>query len=195
MTVEHQRERHHADAEGDEGKQEADAATDHDQPPALWGGEHARHEVANAGGALIAEHRDVDGLRGGDPSHEQSEQQGAKPEHGTEGRRAQNVESIPSGCFLARFAPAAEFVEGQCSERTDQGKTSRQRKQQRQHGCAKHAARQDQSEHRIDHAKEEGVARHCLEVFPTFPQRLVQVGKADLADGGFGRTVLAWLDL
>ena len=35
MTIEHQRERHHADAKRDEREQEADAAADHDQPPAL----------------------------------------------------------------------------------------------------------------------------------------------------------------
>src|ERR1700736_6006424 len=85
---------------------------------------------------------------------------------------------------------AAQLIESQRREWPKQGEAGGQRKQQRQHGIAEHHARQHQAEHRIDHAEDDGVAWHRLEIFPTEPKRLVQVGQADGPDDGRSRVVL-----
>jgi hypothetical protein len=82
VTVEHQRERNHADAQRHHGEQETDAATGDDQPPSLWRRQYASCEIGNSGRGFIAECRNIDRLRGGDPGHEQRQQQRAQPKHG-----------------------------------------------------------------------------------------------------------------
>jgi len=52
---------------------------------------------------------------------------------------------------------------------------------------AQHPARQNQSEHRVDHAQENGVARHRLEILPPLQQRLLEIGKTDGPDDRSGR--------
>ena len=156
-------------------------------------------EIGNSGRGFIAERRDVDRLRGRDPGHEQRQQQRAEPEHGAERRRAQHVDRVPGGGLFAALAAAAEFIETERRERAEQGKAGGQRKQQRQHRIAEHRARQHQAEHRIDHAEDDGVARHRLEILPAEPQRLVQVGQADGSDDRCSRGVLRrlsqWRDI
>ena len=161
--------------------------------------QHARCEIGNSGHAGVAERRNVDRLRGRHPCHEQREQQRAEREHGAERRRTQHLQRIPGGGFLAGLAAAAQFIKTERGERADQGKARGQRKQQRQHRIAEHGARQHQSEHRIDHAEDDGVARHRLEILPAKPQRLVQIGKPDVSDDGSSRLILCglshWTDI
>ncbi len=182
MTVQHQGERHDADAERGEREQEAGAAADRDQPPASLRGQHARHEVRESGDALVAECRDIDRLRGRNPGDEQGEQQRAEAEHRTERRRAQHLHGIPGAGRFITFAPAGQLVESQRREWPDQRKAGSQRKQQRQHRIAHHRAGEHEAEHRVDHAEDDGVARNGLEVFPATPERVLQIGQSDGSD-------------
>ena len=88
------------------------------------------------------------------------------------------------------LAAAAQFIKTERCERAEQGKARGQREQQRKNGVAEHRARQHQSQQRIDHAQDNGVARNSLEVFPAKPQRLVQIRKMNRSDDGSGGGVL-----
>src|SRR5882757_8522868 len=180
--VEHQRKRHNTDAQGHDGEQEADAAADDNERPSFRRRQHASCEVGDACSRRVAEGCNVDGVRDGDPGPEQNEQERAEFEHGAERRCAQHVESIPRRDFLAALAAAAEFVEAERGKRTNQRKTGGQRKQQRQHRIAKDHSEQNKTENGIDHAKDNGVTWHGLEIFPTQAQRDAQVGHADFAN-------------
>ena len=124
----------------------------------------------------MAEGCNVDSVGGGDPSHEQNEQEDAEFDHGAERWRAQHVYGIPRGGFLSALAAAAEFVETERGKRTDQCKTGGERKEQRQHRIAKDHSEQNKTENGIDHAQDNGVTWYGLEIFPAQAQRLVQVG-------------------
>ena len=128
--------------------------------------QHARCKIGDAARAVVAEGGDVDSLRGRHPGHEQHQQQHAEPDHGAERRRAQHVERVPCGGLFAALAAAAQFIEADRGKRSEQGKAGGQRKQQRQYRIAEDGARQHKSEHGIDHAQDDGVAWHGLEVFP-----------------------------
>ena len=157
-------------------------------------GQHARGEIGNTGRTFIAEGGDIDRLRGRHPGHEQRQQQNAKSEHGAERGRTQHIErGQRRGGSLAVLAAAAQLVETEGCERAEQRKSGRERKQQRQHGVAEHRARQHQSEHGIDHAEDDGVARNSLEVFPAELQRPMQVGEADGSDHWRSRGILSAL--
>ena len=81
----------------------------------------------------------------------------------------------------------AQFIKTERRKWPEQGKACGKGKQQRQHRIAEHRTRQHQSEHRIDHAQNDGVARHRLEILPAQPQRRVQVGQTDGPDDWRGR--------
>jgi hypothetical protein len=83
---------------------------------------------------------------------------------------------MPGGGFLAEFAPIAQFIKSKRRKWPDQGKTGGDRKQERQDRVAKRYSRQNDSNYRIDNAKDDGVAGNRLEVFPAQPQRIEQVG-------------------
>src|SRR6202022_2215705 len=182
MPVEHQRKRHNTDAQSHDGEQEADAAADDDERPSFWRRQHARCEIRDACSRSMAEGCNVDSVRGGDPSHEQSEQERAESDHGTERRCAQHVHSIPRGGFLAALAAAAEFVETERGKRTNQRKTGGQGKEQRQHRKTKDHSEKNKTENGINHAQDNGVAWYGLEIFPAQAQRGAQVGQADFAN-------------
>ena len=101
-----------------------------------------------------------------------------------------DVKCVPGRSLLAALAAAAEFIQAECRERAEQRKARRQRKQQRQDRIAEHGAGKHKAEHRIDYAKNDGVARHRLEILPAEPQRVVQIGQTDPADDGRSRAVL-----
>src|SRR6266404_2626511 len=147
MQVEHQRKRHNTDAERHDGEQETDAAADDNERPSFWCRQHARCEIRDACSRSIAEGRNVDSVRGGDPNYEQNEQERAEFEHGAERRCAQHVHGIPRSGFLAALAAAAEFVETERGKRTNQRKTGGQRKEQRQHRMAKDHSEQNKAEY------------------------------------------------
>ena len=107
-----------------------------------------------------------------------------------DGERSTSSASQADACS-PRLAAAAEFIEAERCERAEQGKARGQRKQQRQYRIAEHRARQHQSEHRIDHAENDGVAGHRLEILPAEPQRPVQVGQADGSDDWRSRGILS----
>src|SRR5205085_4546681 len=52
---------------------------------------------------------------------------------------------------------------------------------------AVHQPRQHEADDRIDHAEDDGMARHRLEIFPAALERAVQVGNTDGADDGASR--------
>ena len=83
---------------------------------------------------------------------------------------------------MAEFAPIAQFIESERRKRPDQGKAGGDRKQHRQDRVAEHHPPQQNSDHGIDYAKDNGVARYRLEVFPAQPQRIEKVGEADVTD-------------
>ena len=129
MTVEHDRERHHADAQRNERKQEADAAAGDDQPPALRRGQDAGGEIGHVGRGLVAESGGVDCLRGHDPDHEQRQQHGAEPEHRAERGRVEYVHRVPGCSRLSVLTPAAHLIEAEGCEGAEQGKARGQREQ------------------------------------------------------------------
>src|SRR6478672_6134744 len=183
MPVEHQRKRHNTDAQGHDGEQEADAAADDNERPSFWCRQHARCEIRDACSRSIAEGCNVNCVRGGDPSHEQSKQEHAECEHGAERRSAQHVHGIPRSGILAALTAATELVETERSKRTNQRKTGGQREEQRQHRIAKDHSEQNKTENGIDHAQDNGVTWYGLEIFPAQAQRLAQVRWADFANG------------
>ena len=79
----------------------------------------------------------------------------------------------------------AQFVEAEGRERAEQRKPGGEREQQRDYGIAKRRTREQKAEDRIDHAEDDGVAWHRLEILPAELQGAMQIGKADGAD--FGR--------
>src|ERR1700722_7709431 len=182
MPVEHQRKRHNAEAQGHDGEQEADAAADSDERPSFWCRQHTRCEIRDACSRSVAEGCNVDSVRDGDPSHEQSKQERADSEHGAERWCAQYLYGIPRGGLLAALAAAAEFVETERGKRTNQRKAGGQRKEQRQHRIAKDRSEQNKAENGIDHAQDNGMTWHGLEIFPAEAQRIAQVGQADFAN-------------
>ncbi len=182
MPVEHQRKRHNANAQGHDGEQEANAAADDDERPSFRRHQHAPFESRDACGRSVAEGCNVDSVRGGDPGREQSKQEHAKSEHGAERWRAQHLYSIPRSGFLAALTAATEFVETKRGKRTNQRKTSGQRKEQWQHRIAKDHSEQNNTENGINHAKDNGVTWYGLEILPAQAQRVAQVGQADFAN-------------
>src|SRR6266436_7891944 len=194
MPVEHQRKRHNTDAQGHDGEQEADAAADDNERPPFWCRQHARCEIGDACSRSVAEGCNVNCVRGGDPSHEQSKQEHAECEHGAERRSAQHVHGIPRSGFLAALTAATELVETERSKRTNQRKTGGQRKEQWQHRIAKDHSEQSKTENRINHAQDNGVTWYGLEIFPAQAQRLAQVGQADFAnDKWAGNAERLWI--
>ncbi|GAA0001020.1 hypothetical protein BRDID11002_10200 [Bradyrhizobium diazoefficiens] len=131
----------------------------------------------------MTEDGDIDRVRDADPDPEQDKQEHAELEHGAEGRCAQHLDRIPCIDLLAALTAAAEFVEADRGKGTDQGKPGGQRKQQRQDRIAEDHPEQDETENRIDHADDDRVTRHRLEIFPAQAQHLFQVEQADLANG------------
>src|SRR6266436_892604 len=186
MPVEHQRKRHDANAQGHDGEQEADAAADDDERPSFRRHQYARCEIRDACSRSMAEGCNVDSVRGGDPSHEQNEQEDAEFDHSAERRRTQHLRSMPRRGLLAALAAAAEFVETERSKRTNQRKTGGEWKEQRQHRIAEDHSEQNKTENGIDHAQDNGVSWYGLEIFPAQAQRLAQVGQADLANDKWG---------
>ncbi|CCE07079.1 hypothetical protein BRAS3843_1930007 [Bradyrhizobium sp. STM 3843] len=156
-------------------------------------------EITKAGRAAIAEHGDIDRLRGRHPGHEQRQQQRAQSEHRAERRRAQHLEGIPGRGLDAPFAPAAQFIESERGERAEQCEAGGQREQQRNHRVAERRPGQHQAEHGIDRAQHQRVTGHGLEVFPAELQRPLQIGKIDVPDGQLGRDLIAgpsvWCDI
>src|SRR5439155_10711512 len=118
----------------------------------------------------------------GDPGHEQNEQERAEFEHGAESGCAQHVDRMPRRGFLAALAAAAEFVEPERGKRTDKRKTGSQWKEQRQHRIAKDHSEQNDAEHRIHDAQDNGVTWYGLEILEAEAQRVAQVGEADLSN-------------
>ena len=176
MTVEHQRKRNHANAQGHHREKETDAAADHDKPPALRRGQDALGEIRNAGRSCVTECRHIDRLRSRDPGHKQRQQQRAEPEHRAKRWRAHHLGRIPGGSRFASFAAAAQFIKTERRKWAEQGKPSRERKQQRQHRIAEHGARKHQAKHWINNAQDDGVTGYGFEIVPAAPQCIVQIG-------------------
>ncbi len=150
MPIEHQRERHDADAQRDHGEQEADTASHQDQHAPFSGGENAVDEIGNAGRGLMAEGGDVDRIGCGNPDHEQCEQDRTQSEHSAERWRTQHAERVPRGGLFAALAAAAELGTDR-ARRTGRPARSRQRagKQQRQNRITENDPRQRKSEDRM----------------------------------------------
>ena len=172
MPVKHQRKRHNTDAQGHDREQKTDAATNDDERPSFRRRQHARCEVRDARSRSVAEDCDVDGVRYADPGPEQNEQEHAEFDHGAESRSAQHVKRIRHADLLAALAAAAELVETNRGKGSKQGKPGCQRKQQRQYRIAKDHPEQSNTENGINHAHDDRVTWHCLEVFPAQAQRL-----------------------
>jgi hypothetical protein len=92
------------------------------------------------------------------------------------------LDIVPNRGLFASFAAATKFVKAECRERAKQGKARGQREEQRQNRIAENHACQSQTNQRINHAEVERVGWNCLEILPAKPQRIAQIGKADLAD-------------
>src|SRR6516165_2509309 len=88
---------------------------------------------------------------------------------------------MPRSGFLAALAATAEFVETNRSKGANQRETGGQRKEQRQHGIAKHQSEQNKPENGINHAQDNCVTWYGLEIFPAQAQRVAQIGQAKLS--------------
>ena len=94
----------------------------------------------------------------------------------------QHVESVARGTVEAGFAAAAQLIETDRGERTDQRKAGGNRERQRQHGIAQRHSDQSDAEQRIDDAEEDRVTGHRDKVVDAARQRIEQIGRCDAAD-------------
>ena len=94
----------------------------------------------------------------------------------------QHVESVARGTVETGFAAAAQLIETDRGERTDQRKAGGNRERQRQHGIAQRHCDQSDAEQRIDDAEEDGVTRHRDKVVDAARQRIEQIGRREAAD-------------
>ena len=188
LVVEQQGERDHADHQHGDGEQQSHAVADQDQLPARGCGEQIMDELADRRGRGIAEIRHIDGIGHGHPDQEYRHQQNAKRNNGADRRRAQHIEGVGCRNVDAGFPPPAQFIEANRRKGADQGKTGRQRKQQRQECITQGQAREHNADHGIHDTEKDGVARHGGEVVVTLSQGIHQVCRADAADDRICRT-------
>src|SRR5216683_822558 len=94
----------------------------------------------------------------------------------------QHIESMPPGQVEPLFAPSAHLIQTDGGERSDKSKSGRKRKQQWKRVGAHGHAGDDNTDDRIDHADEDDVARHGLEIVDAGRERTLKIAKSDLAD-------------
>jgi hypothetical protein len=86
------------------------------------------------------------------------------------------------------LAAAAQLVEPERRQRSDQHEAAHQRVEQRQDRIAESEPRQHQADDRIDHAEEHGVRRHRHKIVDTLGECVFEIGKADTPNGRMRRT-------
>ena len=101
----------------------------------------------------------------------------------------QDVERTARRCIEAGLAPPAQFVEADRRERPDQREAGGNREGERQHRIAGNERDQAQSDERIEHAEEQGVARHSRKIVEAARQRLQYVARSYASDFEMGRRV------
>src|SRR5262249_20712213 len=107
LAIDQQRKCHDADDQYRHCKQETDEVADYNQHPALGCGEDLPDEMRHRGGWLIAEIRDVDGLRHRNPDREDNQQQETESGNGIARWRMQYVEGVLPGNIVTLLAPPA----------------------------------------------------------------------------------------
>ena len=89
----------------------------------------------------------------------------------------------------AGLAPPAQFVKADRRERSDQREAGGDREGKRQHRIAGNECDQAQPDERIEHAEEQGVARHSGKIVEAVRQRLQYVARSYVSDFELGRRV------
>ena len=109
----------------------------------------------------------------------------------------QDVEGVAPGGFQPLLAPAADLIEADRREWSDQGETRRQREQHGQDIEADGKPAEIETGDRIDEAQEQEMAGHGPEIIQPLGQGILQVRRANPVDGqrssGFrhgGRTAI-----
>ena len=167
IAIDQQRERHDADDQRPDGEAEADQIARRRSAASRRRGEDIVDELADrtaAAGSRTGTGRCACAL----PSQARKMPISRRPSAtmAPQRRRAQHVEGVGPVAVEAGLAAAAQFVEADRGDRTDQGKARRQREQQRQHAIAERQPDQENADQRIDQAQEDGVARHGREIVP-----------------------------
>ncbi len=165
IAVEQQRERDDADRQGKAGKEEADAATDHDHGPARRRQEDVMEEGAH-GERLVPAPRIAVCKVSAAAIHSTKTAIRMNPSstmlpivgHASTAKALRQVTSTPI------FALTAHLIKAEAGEGADQGEARGHREEQRQHVIAEGGPRQDQADDGIDDAEEEDIGAIGAEI-------------------------------
>ena len=94
----------------------------------------------------------------------------------------QHIQGMAGGTVESGFAAPAQFIETDRGERSDQGKTCRNRECQWQERIVQGQVDQQNSEQGINHAQKNGVAGHCGKIVNAAGQCITEIGQRDAAN-------------
>src|SRR5215510_4243930 len=188
VAVKQERERHDADAQHQDGKQETHQVADKNKRPSGAGAQHFMDKSFDRSRCGVTERRDVDRIGERYPDHEYGQQQQSQRRDRADRGRLENIESAHRRRREAGFPAPAQFIEAECGDWSDQSEAARQGIEQGQDRVAERQPRQKKADDGINYAEEHGVGRHRVEIVDAFGQRFLQVRNADATDDRLRRT-------